>query len=310
MVRHIVVQPSIFYYAWQVEVLIFNLIENGTNPNNIDIVCSKNENLDMWQKMATHYNTVRFFFYDDTRENPKYISSIRPHLLEKHFTNRPELKDEVIFYHDCDIIFTKPIDHSKWLEDNKTWWVSDTISYIGYNYIISKGQEVFDKMTQIVDIDPQLVIDNQPNSGGAQYIMKNVDANFWADVYKDSENLFFEVTKLNNEIKSKNPKYHEIQIWCADMWAVLWNAWKRGFITKVDQDMSFSWGTSPMKEWEKHNIYHNAGVTTNNGQFYKYDYRAKLPYYTDLEVSDSLCNYNYYQYVKKVGKKSILKWIK
>lgn len=310
MVRHIVVQPSIFYYAWQVEVLIHNLIEIGTNPNNIDIVCSKNENLDLWQKMATHYNTVRFFFYDDTRDNPKYISSIRPHLLQKHFTNRPELKDEVIFYHDCDIIFTKPIDYSKWLEDKTTWYLSDTVSYIGYNYIISKGQEVFDKMVQIVDIDPKLVIDNQKNSGGAQYIMKNVDADFWADVYKDSENLFYQITQLNNQIKATNPKYHEIQIWCADMWAVLWNAWKRGYETPIDKNMSFSWGTSPISEWDKHNIYHNAGVTTNKGQFYKYDYRSKLPYYTELEVGSNLCNYNYYQYVKKVGKKSIIKWIK
>jgi len=310
MVRHIVVQPSIFYYSWQVEVLIHNLIEMGTNPNNIDIVCSKNEDINLWEKMATHYNIVRFFFYDDTRENPKYISSIRPHLLQKHFTNRPELKDEVIFYHDCDIIFTKPLDYSKWLEDKNTWFLSDTISYIGYNYIISKGQEVFNKMAEIVDIDPQLIIDNQLNSGGAQYIMKNIDADFWADVYKDSENLFFEITKLNNQIKQNNPKYHEIQIWCADMWAVLWNAWKRGYETPIDNDLSFSWGTSPISEWNKHNIYHNAGVTSNKGQFYKYDYRSRLPYYVDLEVGSNLCNYNYYQYVKKVGKKSIIKWIK
>jgi hypothetical protein len=38
-----------------------------------------------------------FFFYPDTRNNPPYISSVRPHVLKKHFAARPELKDEALF---------------------------------------------------------------------------------------------------------------------------------------------------------------------------------------------------------------------
>jgi hypothetical protein len=73
-IRHVVVQPSIKYYTWQVEVLLINLMQLGINPNNIDVVCSVNEHIDIWKNMASHYNAVRFSFYDDTRETKKYIS--------------------------------------------------------------------------------------------------------------------------------------------------------------------------------------------------------------------------------------------
>jgi len=309
-VRHVVVQPSIKYYTWQVEVLLINLMQLGINPNHIDIVCSVNEHIDIWKNMASHYNAVRFSFYDDTRESKKYISSIRPHILEKHFRQFPELSQEVIFYHDCDILFTDKIDYSKYVNDDNTWYLSDTVSYIGYDYIISKGQEIFDKMVEIVGIDPQLVIDNQNNSGGAQYILKNIDADFWADVYRDSENLFHEITEINNQIKRENPGYHEIQIWCADMWAVLWNGWKRGIKTVVDKELDFSWGTSPINQWSQYKIYHNAGVTDSEGgtRFYKYEYRDILPYYTNLPLKNDLCSFNYYQYIRYCGRLSVLKW--
>lgn len=308
--KHIVVQPSLFYYLWQVEVLIFNLIEMGVEPNQIHIVCSKNEDFEIWKKMSRHYNKVKFFFYDDTRVNSKYISSIRPHLLEKHFQTNAYLEKETIFYHDCDVIFTEPLNYEKYLSpEDKDWYLSDTISYIGYKYIISKGEEIFNKMIDIVNIDPQLVIDNQNNSGGAQYVIKNVNADFWRDVYNDCENLFYEITKLNREIKSKNPTYHELQIWCADMWALLWNAWKRGIKTNIDKDLDFSWGTTPSSQWDKFKIHHNAGIIDNKNKFYKYDFRKKLPYYTELEVNKNICNYKYYEYVKKVGLYSVIKWL-
>ena len=105
--RYICAQPRLVYYAWQVEVMINNFIKNGINPNNIDILVawnpnddtSKPETIEMWNKLTAHYNTVRFFFYEDTRKKPiHYISSIRPNILKQHFKAHPELKDEAIFY--------------------------------------------------------------------------------------------------------------------------------------------------------------------------------------------------------------------
>ena len=150
--RYICVQPRLLYYAWQVEVMINNFIKYGINPNNIDILVAWNpidatsypENVDAWSKLASHYNTVRFFFYQDTRIQPiRYISSVRPNILKQHFQRFPELKDEAIFYHDCDIVFTKTPDFSKFLSDD-IWYLSNTNSYINSDYILSKGQDVYD----------------------------------------------------------------------------------------------------------------------------------------------------------------------
>ena len=314
--RYICVQPRLLYYAWQVEVMINNFIEQGINPNNIDILVAWNpndktsdpENKEPWDKLASHYNNVRFFFYQDTREQPiHYISSIRPNVLKQHFKAYPELFNEAIFYHDCDILFTKKPDFSAFLND-KIWYLSNTNSYINYEYIRSKGQDVYNKMCEIVNIDPLIPQLMNSNSGGAQYIMKNIDKAFWEKVEKDSEQLYYQITQLNNEKKAADPNYHELQIWCADMWAVLWGGWLRGNETKVVSELDFSWGTDPIERWDLTTIYHNAGITCACGrQFYKGSYMEKLPYDIEEEAFSKTKNcYNYVKEIIKTAKKSCL----
>jgi hypothetical protein len=271
--RYICAQPRLVYYAWQVEVMINNFIKRGINPNNIDIVVawnpnddtSKPETIEMWNKLSSHYNTVRFFFYKDTREQPiRYISSIRPNVLKQHFKKHPELQYEAIFYHDCDIVFTKDPDFSKFLDDD-IWYLSDTNSYINYDYIISKGQDVYDKMCEIVKMPKMIPKLMNDNSGGAQYILKNIDWMFWDKVESDCEKLYYEITQLNTQKKIEDPSYHELQIWCADMWAVLWNGWTKGNETEVVKEMDFCWATDLTERWNGVTIFHNAGVTCSCG---------------------------------------------
>lgn len=313
--RYICAQPRLVYYAWQVEVMINNFIKIGINPNNIDIVVawnpnddtSKPETIEMWNRLATHYNTVRFFFYKDTREQPiRYISSIRPNVLKQHFKTYPELQDEAIFYHDCDIAFTKNPDFSKFLDDD-IWYLSDTNSYINYDYIMSKGKDVYDKMCEIVKMPKMIPKLMNEHSGGAQYILKNIDWMFWDKVETDSEKLYYEITQLNNQKKAADPSHHELQIWCADMWAVLWNGWIKGNETQVVKEMDFCWGTDTINRWEETTIYHNAGVTCGcGGKFYKANYRDSLPYNLDLRTRADNCSHLYYQEIKEVETKSCL----
>jgi len=314
--RYICVQPRILYYAWQVEVMINNFIKHGINPNNIDILIAWNsndktsdpDNVEAWNKLASHYNSVRFFFYQDTRKKPiHYISSVRPNVLKQHFKAYPELKNEAIFYHDCDIVFTKKPDFNKFLHDN-IWYLSDTNSYINSDYIKSKGHDVYNKMCEIVEIDKLIPKLMNSNSGGAQYLMKNVDDLYWEKVEEDSEQLFYQITELNKEKKANDPSYHELQIWCADMWAVLWNGWLRGNETKVVPELDFSWATDAVDQWDKTAIYHNAGVTCSCGrQFYKAQYMDSLPYDIDIENFTSQKNgYNYVNEIKETAKKSCL----
>ena len=307
MMRFICAQPASTYYAWQVEVMINNFMEKGINPNHIDIVCWKQNGVvpEEWLKLASGY-PARFFFYDDERETKHYISSIRPNILKQHFKLHEELEKDTIFYHDCDIVFTNRIDFDKYLNDDKCYG-SDTRWYISHDYIIGKGEDVLDKMCEIVSIPKHIVKANELNSIGAQYLMKGINWRFWEEVERDCEILFKEITELNNIKKRENPSYHELQIWCADMWAVLWGLWKLGKETVCDPALEFSWGTSTEGDWERLNIFHNAGVVSgNDGLFYKANYINRTPYGDELEIKGGTASKRYYELVKDTAKKSVL----
>ena len=307
--KFICVQPAIDYYTWQVEVMINNFVKNGINPNDIEIICAHYGRVpEAWQKLATTYNSVRFFFYRDDRPKPSYISSVRPHILYKHWLRFPELAEQTVFYHDCDIILTKPAEFLN-LEEGPTCYVSDTVSYIGANYIRSKGEHYLDLMTRIVNVNKQLVIQEEKNSGGAQYILKNVPIEFWKKVYYDAENLYRLVSDQISKDKAIDPNIHEIQIWCADMWAVLWNLWFFDKKVEVTDKLSFCWATSGMHDWGTHPIYHNAGVTVDRKDlFFKGAYQTKTPYDIKMEdFSDKHCSIKYIEEILETSKISTLK---
>ena len=91
------------------------------------------------------------------------------------------------------------------------------------------------------------------------------------------------------------------------MWAVLWNAWRQGVQTICHKNFDFSWATSGMEEYNRCNIFHNAGITTNqNQQFYKADYMNSLPYGLNLTIQDHTATRQYYDLVQRVGKTTIL----
>ena len=308
--RFVCAQPATLYYAWQVEVMINNFIEMGVNPNNMDVVCWKQNNVipEEWINLTNRY-PARFFFYDDTRITRHYISSIRPNLLKQHWAQYPELENEIIFYHDCDIIFSKPIN--EWITDemlsDEVWYGSDTRWYIAHSYIKSKGQDVIDKMCELMNLPEKLIEDNELNCIGAQYSMKNVNYDYWNRVESDCEILFKDVTELNNQKKALDPTHHELQIWCSDMWAVLWGAWRLGNITECHKKFEFSWGTSSEEDFNKMSIMHNAGVVSaNDGLFYKANYMNKLPYGEELEIKENTASRKYWDIIVKIGQKSCL----
>lgn len=306
--RFICAQPAIKYYSWQLEVMLNNFRKNGINLNNVDIVCSKPDGIvpEEYSKLAQRY-AARFFFYDDLRETKGYISSIRPNILKQHFTNHPYLKDCAILYHDCDIVFTKPIDWIYKYVNGDEWYGSDTRWYIGHDYIQSKGDDVLEAMCDIANIDKQLVKDNELNSIGAQYLMKNIDAQYWADVEVLCEKLFVDITQLNNQKKLADPTHHELQIWCSDMWAVLWEAWKRGFKTNCEEELQFGWASSGPQDWVNFNIFHNAGVTdSTSGRFYKAEYMEKLPYFTAPEPNKDTASWHYWNEINETAQHTCL----
>lgn len=316
----ICVQPCQLYYAWQIEVMLTNF-EKLELHKEFNIQClfafNKNNEQDNWKENVQLIQLVEekfkgvseFYYYQDTRKTPiSYISSIRPNILKQHFAQYKYLQNDSVFYHDCDIVFTQFPNFLKRLTQvDNNWYVSDTKSYIGYDYIKSKGDDVLDKMCEIIGINKELVERKQYQSGGAQYLMKGVDSQFFNKMEEDCERLYKEINILNTEKKIIDPNYHELQIWAADMWALLWGAWMRGYHTNIIPELDFCWATDHIDNWDKKYIFHNAGVVNEeSGLFYKGNYTNKLPYNVNLKILENIASKKYYEIIQSVEKNSCL----
>jgi hypothetical protein len=313
-------QPDDQYFIWQNHLYIESCIKAGFEEENIHILLYKpsgrihNEN---WKKLKEFYPKLNIFLYEDRGVQKHlgiYIPILRPHILWQHFEAFPELKDRTIVYTDCDILWTKNPQLEKYYEDEVSY-VSDATSYLNNSYFESKIKDVLpEKLEQykqkdvvkelctITGIDKQTVLDNNSNTGGVQYILKNVDAEFWKKVERDVLLIRTHLLTFNKEFfKDENSG---IQSWCADLWAVQYNLWRIGEC-KVLSELSFAWATDPIQRIETHNILHNAGITGTemNGYpcFYKGKYHqgadpTKDPHLNDVlnnETSKKFCTWYY-----------------
>ncbi len=154
---------------------------------------------------------------------------------------------------------------------------------IGYNYILDccnryekahpkseKGQ-LLKEMSNIIGINVDIIKDNQENSGGGQYLLKNMTYSLWEKIYLDCYPLY----KQMHSYHKRHPiSPGEIQFWTAEMWSLLWNLWLLNYDTKVVDDLNFSWATDNLKVYEERPILHMAGVTDNlkSNKFYKGEY--------------------------------------
>jgi hypothetical protein len=292
---YICAQPAIIYYEWHLEVMIHNFRKQGIRDDQMHIVLGLTDmySPSVRDRLQQKYPTILFELYEDTRELRSYLPSIQPHLLKKHFTKHAYLQDSVIFYHDCDVLFTRPVSWEKLLSDD-VWYFSDTISYIGSLYIKSKKFNILQEMCDIVGVSPVHVEAEEANSGGGQHIMKNVTSKYWSKVEEDSHKLSQYFEKKSKEYNAET-NYHPIQAWTAGMWSLLWNGWYFGHDIKVVKEMDFCWATDPISRWDEYSIYHNAGVTeTTDKMFYKAQYTKTYPVGLRLEdFRDDRCSYNY-----------------
>ena len=275
-------QPDVPYFHWQVKLYTHNFIEKGIYPNQIHVIFSTLGNNKLSQGAEDLKKIgINIHSYKDERVNKRYIPSIKPFLLYKWLEQYPQY-GKCFFLHDADIIFRELPDFEKMMNDD-ICYLSDTIGYIGYDYIMDccrryesqhptseKGQ-LLKEMADTIGISVDLIKENQKNSGGGQYIIKNTDYKLWEKIYLDSFTLYNNMLIYQRKFPI-NPG--QIQFWTAEMWAVLWNLWLHNFKTKVVNELSFSWATDNVDVYKKHSILHMAGVTDDlkKTKFYKGEY--------------------------------------
>lgn len=291
--KYISAQPQTIYYAWQVDTMIHSFLKNNVREQDI-IILLADEGSDGFNKVIDKYPNVEFLSYPNYSDK-NYAPAIKPYLMWQYFKSCKCKSDEQYFYCDADVILTKPLPDF----DRSYCYVSDTVSYLGYDYIISKGEEVLDLMCDVVKIDKNIIKNKQEQSGGAQYVFSGTNARFWEKTYKDSIELFKALSEYNSKNQERYKDTYPIQAWTSEMWATTWAFWKAGIKTKVVSEMDFAWSTDMYQKLKDVKILHNAGVGGNHRQFFKkFEWTRSYPK-LDLKVSNKHCSHYYYEQVKE-----------
>lgn len=316
-------QPDDQYFIWQNHLYIESCLQQGIEEEQIHILLYKptyrqyNTN---WEKLKEYYPKINIFFYEDKGVQDYlsiYIPILRPHILWQHFEVFPELQDRTIVYTDCDILWIK-MDINHLLEDDINY-VSDAGSYLNHTYFEGKRKDVLPErlsdykerdflaeICNIVGINKSLAVENNSNTGGVQYILKNVDSQFWKKVEEDTLKIRKHLLQVNRDFfKDENAG---IQSWCADLWAVQFNFWFYNRETKIASELNFAWSTDSIIKLDTYPILHNAGIVgteTTHPCFYKGKYQHGLDPFTDeyLDVvlnNDISKNYCTWYYAKKL----------
>jgi hypothetical protein len=303
------------------------MIEFGVRRK--DIMILTNHDGGQLGYMSEYYNVGCFSAY--LNKTLQYPSAVRFHILAEFWKCHPEMEKETIFYHDSDIIFTKKIDFSKFLNDN-IWYLSDCKHYLGARYIKSKGLEVYNDMCDVVGIDKNIPVINENCTGGAQYILKpGITAQFWEECAELSEKLYVKLLEKKSQYHNiwmrqmmdegravvvdqmfqkktdwlagikRAWDYNPLQIYTADMWTILWKAWKMGIKTETPVELDFAWPHNDISRMQEVSIYHDAGVLPQerNFLFYKGDYTTKTPFNEEDHYDPSFCSHYYFQYLQK-----------
>ena len=286
--KYICAQPETLYYQWQVNTMINSFLQNGVNQSDIIILSSKETN--EFYVLKEKYPEVNFIRYYTPTQT--YAPAIKPYLMYRYFKQHQE--EEQYFYADCDIILTNPLPK---FEDGI--FMSNTISYIGHEYIKSKGQDVVDIVCGTVGIDEQTLIDEQPNSGGCQFVFPTLPAKVWKKAYEDSYKLWKNISAYNSLNAAQYEGTYPLQVWTSEMWATLYAMWYYGYYGKVDSRLDFAWSTDEIARMQNTSILHNAGVSDQKDLFKKSKYMRQLPP-CDLTIDPTKCSSYYYNKVKEV----------
>lgn len=297
--KFVITVPDNPYYLWQVLVQINNFTRLGIAKDTYYVfgIFNSQPSDQLLKMIASKKIQSTFYMFADARKNKRYTVSLSPHLLERFCTVTDIMQKENIFLTDPDVTLKPGFDLTQFEKDN-TWYLSDTRSYVGAEYIKSKSPELFQRMCDIVQIPTSVVESNDKNAGGAQYILKNTTDKFWKKCYEDSEALY----KLMTETSFIYCPEHPIQAWTASMWAFLWNGWYFGHDIKVVPEMEFSWASNPMQKWEETFIFHNAGVIENNGHHFSKIHYQQSPFNKPLLGSNESASWNYILEIKDTEK--------
>ena len=229
-----------------------------------------------------------------------YRASLKPWLLAQYFKEFPNESNSVYILLDPDVIFAKDVNWEKFAGDD-IWYESDSRSYMNSTYIKSKGEGLFTEMCEVFGISPELVLKNDKNAGGAQYVTKNNTHEFWEEVWRKSIPLYDHMVKTADKYKPEGDPY-PIQAWTSEMWCTNWTLWKHGGISKVTHELHFHFGTHRTNEFA-HAILHITGHTVDDGKHFCKSAYVPTPFKKKIKCSKRSLSYYYVIEIREVENK-------
>lgn len=282
--KFIFAQPAKKRFAWELKTAIKSLTNLGVKKSDIVLLFAKEDD-----SVCETFFDYDLHVYEDERFDKNYIPSIKPYLFWKYLEEDNTRENETYVYLDSDTVVLD-LSAFKVQVTKSRWYCSDTIGYIGYNYIqsVSNPKETLGVMTDAIKVPIDWIKAIQKDSGGAQWVIKSPKAGYWHDVYVNSIVLYQAISPLDTSL----------QKWTAEMWAQLWTMYHYGITPKVSKKLDFAWSTDD--ELGNKKIIHNAGVTEDMNLFFKGIY-LDIPPLEALNQESGKVSDRYVQIVKEAN---------
>lgn len=298
--KFLITLPDTPYYLWQMLVQITNFRNVGYEQDATYLIDYFNGAPSALLKKIIEYRGFKCKFVlipdsDRPVEYHPYGATMKPYLVKRFMEQYPNQQNDVFFYTDPDVVFTRRMDLDKYLYGD-TWYLSDTRSYLDSDYIKSKGNQLFIELCRIAGVSPRLVERNDVNTGGAQWIIKDGNPEMWKRIMDKSFELWDYMRKTEGFY---HPKGHEypIQTWVGEMLATIWIPWSEGIQTRVSKDLAFGWGNHNIKSWDKFGILHNAGVAKENGRDFCKVTHQNSPFRKNIQVAEDSIGVKYLELI-------------
>lgn len=292
--------PDHPYYLWQMLVQVAHFREMGYEEDAHYLITYFEGRPTRELHGLFESDELRCFIhaYPDEREDKSYSASMKPWLLSQFFGQFPGDAADVYCYLDPDVMFTKPMDFTPYEQHDGRWYGSNTRSYTGAEYIRGKGEQLFVELCEIADVDPDLVLEHDENSIGAQYFIKDAGADFWRHVERTSVAAYKHMLATAEKY---HPEGHEypIQAWCSEMYMQQFATVRAGFSPVAAPELDFLWADGDINRWDDVAWFHDAGRTEEDGVHFCKTTWQSSPFRKEISVSPESASSRYVDLIRR-----------
>lgn len=275
------------YMLWQLYVQMSNFRRLGIEDKAIVLIGYDHypsPYIDVLRKQTS----ATVIAYPDDRVDKSYTPSIYFHLVSKFLSHH--CITEPILFHDNDVIFRELPDFNA-LNSDDVHYFSDCTNYLSHSLYCPHN---IGTMAQTIGMTYDQISCHM-SVGGAQYLFKSHDANWWKRIADEAPRFHQTMVSMTPTKGHKRP-----DPWMAGMWLLQWSLWREGVNTQTHPELNFTWPTYSARTWTSTKILHNAGVMPHqkNVMFHKGSYVDRSPFRDDLSfVSRDFASWYYAQEV-------------